>query len=128
MFVPIHMRLTIRAWLEEDLQGYPFPDCETIGTESEVFIQYLELTFDHPATGAINDERSIIGFGEGRGSDLSIPAQDLHRWDNVAWEQPNQSSEELKMYFSTPKTAIKIEGWTFRNHEGKFRKRVHLFD
>ena len=50
------------------------------------------------------------------------------RTENVAWEQPNRSSEELKMYYSTLKNSIKIEGWTFRNNEGNFRKRVHLLD
>jgi hypothetical protein len=53
---------------------------------------------------------------------------DLHRWDNVAWELPQQASEELKMYYTLPLNSIKIEGLTFRNYEGNFRKRVHLLD
>lgn len=125
VFVPYHIRLKIRAWLEEDSQGGLFPDCENFVNESEAFINYLRLSFPHPGTG-VGEERTIIGLGEGRGSDILFV--DLHQWDNVAWQQPSQGSEELKMYYSTPKNSLKIEGLTFRNYEGNFQKRVHIVD
>jgi len=128
VYVPAHMMLTIEAWLEEDSQGGFFPDCENFVNESEAWINYLKLTFNHPGTGQGNVTRTVIGLGEGRGSDLVIPPYDLDKWDNVAWEQPNQANEELKMYYSTPKNSVKIEGLTFRNYEGNFQKRVHLLD
>jgi hypothetical protein len=128
VYVPLHMHLTIEAWLEEVSLGGLTPDCESPLNESEVWINYLDIEFPHPGTGQSDYSQRIIGYGEGRGSDIAFPAKDLHQWDNVAWEQPNRGSEELKMYFSTPNTAIKIEGPTFRNNEGNFRKRVHLVD
>ena len=30
MFVPYHVRLTIRAWLEQDSQGGSFPNCDSV--------------------------------------------------------------------------------------------------
>lgn len=126
VMVPYHMRLSIRAWLTEESTSIFFPDCENYLTESEIFIEYLRLTFIHPGTGDAGDRRTIIGFKEGRGSDLLL--KDLHKWQNVAWEQPAQSSEELEMYYSAPSSAIKIEGPTQKDYEGNFQKRVHLLD
>jgi hypothetical protein len=125
VYVTYHTRVRIHAWLEEVSQGGLFPDCENFVNESEAYINYLKLSFLNPGTGAA-ENRTIIGLGEGRGSDLLFA--DLHRWDNVAWEQPQQASEELKMYYTLPLNSIKIEGLTFRNYEGKFQKRVHLLD
>lgn len=133
IFVPYHIRLKIRAWLVEESQGGVFPGCDH-GFESEVFVEYLRLYFNHPGTGEGEDEgswtdkdkRTIIGFREGRGSDLLFT--DLHRWDNVAWEQPNRDNEEIKMYYSSPKNSIKIEGPTDDGNEGRFQKTVHILD
>jgi hypothetical protein len=126
--VPHHVQLEVRAWLDwipnSDIIT---PSCDSV-FESEIFIEYLTLTFTHPAIGESNDKRTIIGYKEGRGSDLSFPISDLHLWDNVAWQQPNRGSEELKMYYSAPSNAVKIEGPTKDNNEGNFRKRVHLLD
>ncbi len=132
IYTPYHIILKLRAWLVEDSQGGWLPSCDTF-TESEIFVEYLRLYFTHPGTGEgegedfiDKDRRTIIGFREGRGSDVFL--NDLHKWDNVAWEQPNQSNEEIKMYYSSLKDSLKIEGPTQEGNQGRFEKKVHLLD
>ena len=124
IFVPIHMRLKVRAKLTERDQSFSDNQCLSV-LETEAWIDSLRLTFDHPGTGESNKVVTIIGFDEGQGTFLN-----LHQWDNVAWEQPNINSDDFRMYNN--RNAIKIEtepdGITNDGDVGNFRKRVHLLD
>lgn len=119
--VPLHMSLRVETAL---LEQPGFGSCAGI-FESELWIEWLRVRFTHPATGE-RRTRTIVGFREGRGADLL--AQDLDRFENVAWTQPNKRNEDFVMEYSAFYDSIKIEGEADAGHVGNFRKRVHLID
>lgn len=126
IFVPIHMQLKVRAKLTERNHSFTDNNCNS-PAQSEAWIETLLLTFDHPGTSESNKEVTIIGFDEGRGA-----INNLHMYDNVAWEHPNLSSDDLRIYYEPLKNSIKIQNkignWSTDGDVGNFRKRVHLLD
>ncbi len=125
VFVPIHMQLKIKAKLTERSVGAT-NDCLSVA-QSEAWIESLRLTFDHPGTSESNKVVTIIGHDEGRGA-----INNLHMFDNVAWEHPNLDGDEMRIYYEPPKNSIKIQNkigdFSSDGDEGNFRKRVHLLD
>jgi hypothetical protein len=119
--VPIHMNLKLVGKLIDRNNAGLFPDCDSLA-ESEFYINYLKLTFRHPATGE-RISRTVIGLDEGSGN-----VTRLDRDNNVGWDQP-RNADELSLYFSTlGGGSLKIEGPTDTNNEGTILKRVHLVE
>ena len=125
VFVPIHMQLKIKAKLTERSVGST-NNCSSLA-QSEAWIESLRLTFDHPGTSESNKEVTIIGNDEGRGA-----INNLHMFDNVAWEHPSLDNDEMRIYYEPLKNSIKIQNkfgdGSSNGDEGNFRKRVHLLD
>lgn len=116
--VPIHMQLKLRGELIERGSG----SCAS-AFESEAYINYFELTYTHPGTGA-SMTRTLIGLDEGVGNLTRLNGD-----NNIGWEQPSEGSEDLYLYYSTLGAgSLKIEGGTSDGHKGNFRKRVHLIE
>ena len=121
-FVPIHMRLEVQAKLVYVNRSTILPSCASL-LESEAFLDWLELSFTHPATGEAI-QRTVIGLNEGAGA-----IGDLHRSNNVAWEQPDHGSEDFTLFFDPVfENSLKFDGPTEAGNVGNFRKRVHLIE
>lgn len=123
VIVPIHMQLKLKGELIDRNNDGLFPDCES-AFESEAYINYLTLSFTHPSSGE-QITRTIMGLDEGAFNPTVLDGD-----NDIAWEQPDRSSEDLNLYSSTLGTGVslKIEGPTDEGHEGNFQKRVHLIE
>ena len=121
IWVPLHMELELKAYLE-DVSGR-FTSCHRFAEKSEMYVDYFMVEFTHPATEDVI-KRSLIGLDEGQGYLTTMVDR-----PNVAWKR---RSGNWDLQYGIPVIgqtgAVMAKGEVDDGSGGTFFKRVHLVD